>query len=241
MSRPLLRGHAKEKVHLVVADLHHVGLLQTPEHPVFGLSKILPERGAEVGVEGNQLPGGFGVGHRRHGGLTGRGVGEGEGAEVEDSGPVNEGEIQLLLPQAGIRTRLAGKGEGALPLSVQSNESQGGEHRRVGDKTGGGDAGLLQSGVQQSAKGVLPHLGHQGGLCPELAQSGQKIGRCAPGVGGHGGVALPVRGEMGEVDEHFPQSHNVIHHNSSCSCVAEFNCILYRREQFYNHNILWYP
>jgi hypothetical protein len=122
---------------------------------------------------------------------------------VEGPGLVDEGELQLVKAEQGVRARLAGEAEGALSVH-EGDEGQGGEHSRIHPDAPGFNARPGQGVHQQAAEGVVPHLAQKGGGGPIAAEGGQKIARRPAGVGGQGGIALSIGAELGEVDQQLP-------------------------------------
>ena len=129
--RALLRGAVPEKFHFVVADFHHVRLMQAPKHLLLCSVLTRPQRKPQIGVAADELSLGFGVGHRLLGRRADRFVRQAQGAEVEHLGLVNEGLVHFLPPQLGIRAGLPGEGEGAVAAFIEGHKGQRGKHAVV--------------------------------------------------------------------------------------------------------------
>ena len=92
-----------------------------------------------------------------------------------------------------IRARLAGKAERALTAGAERDEGQRCEHGRITHDALRADTGLRQCGAQQVAERIRAYLAEHGTAAAVGVQGGQKIPRCAAGMGGEGGVAVAVR------------------------------------------------
>lgn len=180
--RPLLRGAAPQEFHLVVADLHHIGLVQAPQDLLFRFLLAAPQRLSEVGVAGDELPLRFGVGNRLLGGGADRLGGQAQGPEMEHLSLVNERLVHFLPGQLGVRAGLPGEGEGAVAGLIKGDEGEGGEHRGIHHDALGLDPGLFHRTQEQRAEGIGTHLAQKGGLFSIGVQCGQKIAGSAAGL-----------------------------------------------------------
>ena len=141
---------------------------------------------------------------------------------MEDPAFVDQAQVQLLKAQTGIRAGLPGKGKIPVAGFVQGDEGQGGEDGIVRHQAPGPDPGLLKRGGQQAAEGVGAHLAQQRGGRAEAGQGRQEIGRRAAGMGRHGGIAVGIDGNGGEVDQQFAQC-SYIDHNMFTSIRSDFS------------------
>ena len=85
------------------------------------------------------------------------------------------------------------------------------EHVRRGDEATGIDARLFQRAGQQLSESVRAYFSKHGGLAAEFRHGGQVVGRCAAGMGGHGGVSVGIGGDTGKVNEQLAQGDNIQH------------------------------
>jgi len=191
--RALFRGAVPEEFHLVVADLHHVRLTQTPEHLLLRRVPVRPQGKPQIGVAADKLTLHLCVGHRLLGRRADRLIRQAQGAEVEHLGLINEGFVHFLPPQLGIRAGLPGEGEGAVAAFIEGHKGQRGKHAVVHQNALCFDPGGVQRPQQQIAESIVSHLAQKRGLSAVGVQRGQKIAGGAAGVGGHGGVSGAVR------------------------------------------------
>ncbi len=84
---------------------------------------------------------------------------------MEGPGLVDEGELQLVKAEHGVRARLAGEAEGALSVH-EGDEGQGGEHSWIHPDAPGFNARPGQGVHQQAAEGVVPTLPRKAAEAP---------------------------------------------------------------------------
>ena len=138
-------------------------------------------------------------------------------AEVEQARLVQQRKVQLVKAELRVRARLAGKAERALTARAERDEGQRCEHGRIAHDALRADAGLRQCGAQKVAERIRADLAEHGTAAAVGVQGGQKIPRCAAGMGGEGGVAVAVRVDRGKIDQQLPECNGVQHENPSAS------------------------
>ena len=144
---------------------------------------------------------------------------------MEETTALDEGAVHLLPPELGVRPRLACKAEGAVPRGIQGDKGQSGEGGGGEADAPGLDSSPAQGLQKEAAEGILSHLAQKGGAPAISAQGGQKIARRAPGIGLERGMARPIGGHGGKINEQLAQGHNVIdsfltHKNTSTAAVG---------------------
>ena len=211
----LLRGFlignvSEEEGDLLVTDLYNVRLPQAPEHLLLCLRKIIPERPAEIGVEGNELSVLLCI---RNGELRRRArrlVGQGERSEVQNACAVQKPCGDLVLAQTGVCAGLAGKGEVPVAVGVEGHERERCKNVRSLNHALRADPGLFQRAEQQLAEGIRADLADHARFRAEARQRGEKIRRSAAGVRGHDGISVRVRFLAGKIDQKLAESDHVI-------------------------------
>ena len=140
-----------------------------------------------------------------------------QAAEVEQTRLIQQRKVQLVKAELRVRARLAGKAERALAAGAERDEGQRCEHGRIAHDALRADPGLRQRGAQKVAERIRAYLAEHGAAAAVGVQSGQKIPRCAAGMGGKGGVAVAVRVDRGKIDQQLPECNGVQHENPSAS------------------------
>ena len=122
--RSLPRAEAEQELDLLIADLHHIGLPETPEHLLLCLVEAAPERLTQVRIVGDELAVCFCVLHSAICRASCRFVGQRECTEVEHARLVDERKIQFVKRQLCIRAGHARKGKLTVAVFVQRDERQ---------------------------------------------------------------------------------------------------------------------
>ena len=130
---------------------------------------------------------------------------------MEHLGLVDQVIGHLVGHQEHICAGFSGKGELPLAVGVPGDKGQGGKHGAVHQNAAAINAHLLQGLDQLTAQGIVAHLGDHGGLFAVLGQSGQKVGRCAAGMGGHDGIAVLLNAVHGKINQKFADGCYIIH------------------------------
>ena len=211
MLRTLFRLQSEEEIYFFIADLHHIRLVQAPEHLFPGLLQILPKRLSQVGIKGNQVSCFLCDGHGHLGSGTGRLVRQRQRTEVKHPGSPNDLRVDFLRSQAGIRTGLSGEGEFPFSLFIQGHKGQSGKHAVIHHHGTGVNARFPEGLQKQPAEGIVSHLAHESRFAAELSQGRQKVCRRAAGMGYHGGIALFVHTLTGKINEQFAQRNHIQH------------------------------
>ena len=207
----LLRAAAPEELRLLVADFDDIRLRKAPEDLLLRLLLRFPQRGAVIGVVGDELAVRFCVLCRAVRRASGRFVGQRKRAEVEHAGGFQHGRVDLLPAQLRVRAGLAREGERAVAVRVEGHERKRRERVGADQNAARVDPGAVHRAGQQMAEGVVADLGQKRGLFSVRAQRGEKIAGRAAGVGGKRGIAVFILCALREVDEQLTQCDDVIH------------------------------
>ena len=209
--RALLRAAAPEELHLFVADLHQIRLPQAPEDLLLGLPLRLPERRAVVGVVGDELAVGAGIGDGALGRAAGRLVRAAERTEVQHVRFIEHRGVDLVPAQLRIRAGLAGEGERAVAVRVEGHEGQRRERVRVDPDAAAVDARALHRADEQTAEGVVADLGEESGLFAVGAERRKEVAGRAARIGCQRGIAGLVFGALCQIDQQLAQRDHIIH------------------------------
>ena len=205
------RRAAPEEFGFLVADLHNIRLTQSPENGFPGGIHVRPEGFSQIGVKADVFSLGFGIGNGLFCSRFCRVIGQAQGAEMEVPALVDEAQIQLLKPQAGIRAGFPGKAEVAVSGLVKGDKCQGGKHSGINQNAIGGNSGFLQSANQKMPKGIIAHLSQKRSGAAIPVQCRQQVSRRAAGIGRHGGVSCYVRRLTGKINQQFTDCGYINH------------------------------
>ena len=129
---------------------------------------------------------------------------------MQHTGAVQHGGVQLLRPQAGVRTGLPGKGKAPLPPVVQHYEGQRGKHILRQHQSRHVDACVQQHLSQELAVHIVAHLAQKGRPPAEAGGGGQHIGGRSAGITLEKPHAARGHAAVGKVDQQLPQRRDIV-------------------------------
>ena len=167
----------------IIGNLQHVTLRKAPGGLFLRLVQGLPQRGAQIGIEGNDRSALFRQTDGLLRGLPHALMGHGKGAEVKKTGASDQSAVHLIRGQQHVRAGIAVEGKIPVPVRKGLNEGQSGPCVRVHDQAGGIDTRLLQNGFQLQAEDVPSYLAGEGRGMPQFIEHGQYVAGRAAGIG----------------------------------------------------------
>ncbi len=174
-----------------------------------GFFGAFPERGADVGVEGDEASVFLCEAQGVQGGGTDAGVGHGDGTEVEGFRVPEEGGVDFAGCEHHVGSGIAVEGEVAVAVFVVVDEGQGGVLGGVEEDVACADAAFFECLPEVAAELVMADFGDHGGAESEPGEHGEEVSGCSAGVGFEQAVALFADAGGGEVDEKFAHGDDV--------------------------------
>ena len=211
----VLHAEAEQEFDLFVADLHHVGLPEAPEHLLLRLIEIVPQRLAQVRIVGDELAVCLCIFHGAIRRCPRRLARERERPEVEHPRFVDERKIQLVKRQLRVRAGLARESKFAVAVFVQRHERQRCEHIVRRHKSLRLDPRAPQRIGQKFAERVRAHLAEHPHLPAEFGDRRKEIRRGPARMRSHCGIAVRVDRLRRKVDQKLTKRNYIIHSFSS--------------------------
>ena len=175
-----------------------------------GARGVLPQVQAHVRVEGDEALELAGATHDAGGGLELDGGDHLVRAQVDDLGPLERAQIQLLGAQRLIGGGGHRRGEAALAVLAQAHEGEAGGGLGGGHERGGVDAGGLELLAQEGAELVVADPAHQPDAPAHVGQpEGDVGGGPADDLVEVVDVAQPPAAAGQEVDDRFTDAQDL--------------------------------
>ena len=211
----VLHAEAEQELDLLVADLHHVGLPEAPEHLLLRLIEIVPQRLAQVRIVGDELAVCLCIFHGAIRRCPRRLARERERPEVEHARLVDEQKIQLVKAKLRVRAGLARKGKFAVSVRVQRHKCQRREHVVRRHEPFRLDTRSPQRIGQEFSERIRADLAEHPHLPAEFGDRRKEIRRGPARMRGHCGIAVRVDRLRRKVDQKLTKRNYIIHSFSS--------------------------